>query len=75
MNDKERDKRLTSGSVWESLGRSGWRAGVFLVDRWGNTGGEGPWYAGPTFYFQVGLEIKEEERKPHLEEEETGPFL
>lgn len=31
--DKETDKGPTSSCMWESPGRSGWRASVFLVDR------------------------------------------
>ena len=38
--------------MWESLGRGGWRTGVFLVDRRRNIEGEGQWYVKPVFYFQ-----------------------
>lgn len=33
MTDKEHDQGPTSGRMWVSLGRSGWRPSVFLVDR------------------------------------------
>lgn len=33
MKDKEHDQDPTPGCMWVSLGRRGWRASVFLVDR------------------------------------------
>lgn len=74
MSDKEGDKGLTLGSIWESLGRGGWKTNVLLVDRWRNIEGEGQWYVKPIFYFQE-PRWEEEKGTPELKGEETRQFI